>query len=53
MTRNLMYLAAMLLTPAALMASVAAPVPEPATVVLVGAGLAGAILWSRSRKGNK
>ncbi|HZO55142.1 MAG TPA: PEP-CTERM sorting domain-containing protein [Bryobacteraceae bacterium] len=29
------------------------PVPEPATIALVGGGLAAAILYSRKRRGQK
>lgn len=33
--------------------SVPSPVPEPATIALVGGGLAAAILYSRRKRGQK
>lgn len=33
--------------------AVPTPVPEPATIALVGGGLAAAILYSRRRRGQK
>jgi len=53
MTRNLLYLTAMLLTPAALLAGDGPVVPEPGTMLLMGAGLGAVILLARKKRSGR
>jgi hypothetical protein len=47
------YLIALSATPLFALTNGPSPVPEPSTMLLVGGGLAAAILYTRKRRGQK